>query len=347
MSLKSSYENSAKQHLAMSNTRGYIECVATLSVFSLSIYLAYQLFQNNVWLSIIFVPILTLTLIRIIVLMHDCVHSSLFKDRKTNFIAGRVLAVITLIPFSGWRWQHLIHHGTVGNLKDRSVGGVFFSTVQEYTQFSPREKICYKLLHNPILFFFLFAQVYFFILLRFNRKNHTTHPAHKDKVSRSVLLNNFAVLLYFLSLYFIFGFHFILTIILPAYWLQQSIAAWFFFVQHIYPDAHYETNKAMTSENDIFSCTSFYKLPGLLAWLTVNIGYHHVHHLYPKIPGYNLKKFFSEEGALQKNIAVFTLKGSIQLYKSVLYDEIQKKFIGWKEHLSEQNPFVQKNQGDS
>ena len=36
--------------------------------------------------------------------------------------------------------------------------------------------------------------------------------------------------------------------------------------------------------------SSYFKLPLLLQWITGNIGYHHVHHLSPKIPNYQLAK---------------------------------------------------------
>ena len=36
--------------------------------------------------------------------------------------------------------------------------------------------------------------------------------------------------------------------------------------------------------------SSFYKLPRILQWFSGNIGFHHIHHLSPHIPNYNLEK---------------------------------------------------------
>ena len=35
--------------------------------------------------------------------------------------------------------------------------------------------------------------------------------------------------------------------------------------------------------------SSFYDLPAVLRWITGNIGYHHIHHLAPRIPNYHLR----------------------------------------------------------
>jgi omega-6 fatty acid desaturase (delta-12 desaturase) len=36
--------------------------------------------------------------------------------------------------------------------------------------------------------------------------------------------------------------------------------------------------------------SSYYHLPGVLRWLTANIGIHHVHHLASRIPFYRLPR---------------------------------------------------------
>jgi omega-6 fatty acid desaturase (delta-12 desaturase) len=36
--------------------------------------------------------------------------------------------------------------------------------------------------------------------------------------------------------------------------------------------------------------SSFYELPSILQWFTGNIGFHHIHHLNPRIPNYYLQR---------------------------------------------------------
>src|SRR3990167_1117113 len=116
--------NSAAPYLASGNTRGYLECIVTLTLWLLSLFVAYYLSQERFWVSFLIIPLLSLIFVRLFVLMHDCAHYSLFKDRNVNVIVGRVFSAITFTPFFGWRWQHMIHHRTTGDLNERAVGGV-------------------------------------------------------------------------------------------------------------------------------------------------------------------------------------------------------------------------------
>jgi omega-6 fatty acid desaturase (delta-12 desaturase) len=45
---------------------------------------------------------------------------------------------------------------------------------------------------------------------------------------------------------------------------------------------------------------SFYKLPGILQWFSGNIGYHHIHHLSPRIPNYSLDRAHENSPLIQK-----------------------------------------------
>ena len=45
--------------------------------------------------------------------------------------------------------------------------------------------------------------------------------------------------------------------------------------------------------------SSWYKLPKVLQWISGNIGLHHVHHLRPRIPNYNLQECLNATPELQ------------------------------------------------
>ena len=57
--------------------------------------------------------------------------------------------------------------------------------------------------------------------------------------------------------------------------------------------------------------SSYLKLPQPLAWLTGNIGVHHVHHISPKIPNYKLKKCH-DENPLFHGVTVVTLRRRVK-----------------------------------
>ena len=73
--------------------------------------------------------------------------------------------------------------------------------------------------------------------------------------------------------------------------------------------------------------SSFYKLPKLIQWFTGNIGFHHIHHLSPKIPNYKLEQCHKENPVFQ--IEPLTFKRSLQSLFYRLWDEKEKMLVGW------------------
>ncbi|WP_258168855.1 fatty acid desaturase, partial [Paenibacillus sp. AR247] len=76
--------------------------------------------------------------------------------------------------------------------------------------------------------------------------------------------------------------------------------------------------------------SSYYKLPKVLQWITGNIGFHHVHHLSPKVPNYNLEKAHNSTPPLQKATTI-TLATSLASLKFRLWDEENKTFVSFKQ----------------
>lgn len=75
--------------------------------------------------------------------------------------------------------------------------------------------------------------------------------------------------------------------------------------------------------------SSYYKLPKLLQWFTGNIGYHHIHHLSPRIPNYNLEACHKAVPALQ--IEPLTLGQSLRCVRYRLWDEANYRLISFRE----------------
>jgi omega-6 fatty acid desaturase (delta-12 desaturase) len=76
--------------------------------------------------------------------------------------------------------------------------------------------------------------------------------------------------------------------------------------------------------------SSFFKLPSVLRWFTGNIGFHHVHHLGPTIPNYNLPKCH-EENEMFQSVKPISLFKSFHSLKLRLWDEEAQKIISFRE----------------
>jgi len=69
---------------------------------------------------------------------------------------------------------------------------------------------------------------------------------------------------------------------------------------------------------------SYYKLPHFAQWFTGNIGFHHIHHLSPRIPNYFLEKCFNETPEFQ-DAEIITLRASLRSLPLRLWDEQSRK----------------------
>ncbi len=74
--------------------------------------------------------------------------------------------------------------------------------------------------------------------------------------------------------------------------------------------------------------SSFYRLPTVLRWFSGNIGIHHIHHLDPRIPNYQLKKCFDAVPALHAK-APLTISRSLACYRLKLWDEDLQKMVAF------------------
>jgi omega-6 fatty acid desaturase (delta-12 desaturase) len=62
------------------------------------------------------------------------------------------------------------------------------------------------------------------------------------------------------------------------------------FMQHQFEDVYWERRSEWDFTSAALQGSSYYKLPRILQWFTGNIGFHHIHHLCPRIPNYNLER---------------------------------------------------------
>ena len=65
--------------------------------------------------------------------------------------------------------------------------------------------------------------------------------------------------------------------------------------------------------------TSYLRLPRILQWFTGNIGFHHVHHINPRIPNYRLEECHKANVGLQA-APQLTLGAALRALRYTLWD---------------------------
>ncbi|MGP7819771.1 fatty acid desaturase [Niallia sp. 01092] len=296
------------------------QIVNTILPFFLLWFLAYKS------LSISYLLTFTLTifaagfLTRIFIIFHDCCHFSFFKNRRANKILGMITGILTMFPYNKWQHSHSIHHATSSNLDKRGVGDLWMMTVEEYLQASLITKLKYRLYRNPFIMFILGPIYEFLIMNRFNRKDA------RWKERANTYFTNIAIVLLVVMLVTTLGWEPFLLVQLPIFLISGSIGVWLFYVQHTFEDTYFEEDKDWDYVKAAVEGSSFYKLPKWMQWLTGNIGYHHVHHLSPRVPNYLLEEVHKNTAPLQ-NVPTVTLTTSLRSLKFHLWDEGKKQFI--------------------
>ncbi len=274
------------------------------------------------WLTLGLSLIAALLLVRVFILFHDCVHGSLFPNKGANTVFGYVLGLLVFTPFEDWRYSHLRHHATYADLDSRGFGDIWTMTKEEYEAAPKSTRISYYLFRHPLVMLGL-GPVFSF-LMRFRLPSRMA----KRKARVNVLVTNVLIAAIIVSASLLMGFTTYLGIQLPVIWLAGIMGIWLFYVQHQFVGVYWARREEWDPLRAAMEGSSFYKLPGVLRWFTANIGYHHVHHLSPRIPNYLLKQCYETVPALQQKEPLTFLK-SLSCIRLKLWDEEQKKLVGF------------------
>ena len=117
----------------------------------------------------------------------------------------------------------------------------------------------------------------------------------------------------------------------PIMLIAGAAGVWLFYVQHQFEDVYWERGEDWDYTAAALRGSSFYKLPRILQWFSGNIGFHHIHHLSPRIPNYNLQKCHQSDPMFQ-GVKHVTLLSSLKSSTLRLWDESAKKLVGFR-HL--------------
>jgi omega-6 fatty acid desaturase (delta-12 desaturase) len=112
--------------------------------------------------------------------------------------------------------------------------------------------------------------------------------------------------------------------------LASAAGVWLFYVQHQFEHTHWAWNTDWNVHTAALHGSSHYDLPLVLRWFTANIGIHHVHHLCSRIPCYRLGEVLCEHPELRA-VSRLTLKESFRCLRLALWDEDQRRLVGFRE----------------
>ncbi len=337
-SAKENWREAVAQFRRPSLTKSGWQIINTFVPYILIGFLMYISLSYSFWLMLALAPIAAGLRVRLFIIFHDCGHGSFFKSNKANDIVGFICGCLCLTPYQKWRHAHAIHHATSGNLERRvsgtlsplgiktyaqNTGAILTLTVKEYRQLSGRERLIYRLYRHPLVLFVVIPLVLFLVLHRL------TSPDDERVERNSVWATNLTLVFTTLVMGYWLGFGPFLLVETIVIIMTAMAGVWMFYVQHQFEETYWEQKAEWNFGAAALQGSSYYKLPAVLQWFTGNIGFHHIHHLSPRIPNYRLQKCH-ESNALFQQTQPITIWSGMRTIPLKLWDEEKRKMVSFR-----------------
>ncbi len=289
----------------------------------------YALTEISYWLAILLAPLAAGFLVRIFIIQHDCGHHAFFRSRRANDAVGFACSVLTLTPYVSWRRQHAGHHGIWNDLDRRQSGADIYSsclTVAEYQALGPWQRFWHRLVRHPLVANVLLPPFIFILLYR----TPFDMPKTWRRERRLVHLTSLAIVAVLAGLVLLFGYQRVLAVQLPVMALAAMLGVWLFSVQHRGEATLWARGDAWGHTAAALQGSTYLGLPAVLQWFTGNIGFHHVHHLNPRVPNYRLQECHDGIGFLHA-VPRASFRDALRALRFNLWDEERGRMVRFRE----------------
>ncbi len=303
--------------------RSAFELAVTFVPFVALWALAWWSLSVSYWLTLALAALNALFLLRLFAIQHDCGHGAFFANRSLSDWVGRVIGVLTLTPYDVWRRTHSAHHSSHGNLGRRGMGDIHTVTVSEYRAMSRFDQVMYRLYRHPVTLFGLGPGYLFFLQNRF-----PLGLMNQGRYWLSAMATNAAIGAALLAIWYVGGAMPVLLIFLPSTLIAATAGLWLFYVQHQFEQTHWDGDADWQLHDAALHGSSHYVLPKVLQWFSANIGIHHVHHLYSRIPFYRLPEVLRDHVELAEGNRM-TIRESLRCARLHLWDEESRRLLSF------------------
>ncbi|WP_298261922.1 fatty acid desaturase [uncultured Litoreibacter sp.] len=287
---------------------------------------AWAMLSVSYWLAVALALVNGLFLVRLFCIQHDCGHGSFFSNSTLGDWVGRALGILTITPYDVWRRSHAIHHGAAGNLDARGFGDIDTLTVAEYEARSAWGRFKYRLYRNPVTLFIVGPAYVFF----FEQRLPIGYMTQGAKYWISAMGTNIGIAVALGLIVWFGGIMPLLLVFIPSTLMAAVLGVWLFYVQHQFEETHWDHQEDWQVHEAALHGSSHYVLPPVLAWFSANIGIHHVHHLYSRIPFYRLPEVLRDHQQLAEANRM-SIRESIKTVGLQLWDEKSRRLMSFRD----------------
>ena len=121
-----------------------------------------------------------------------------------------------------------------------------------------------------------------------------------------------------------------LLVQLPISIIASIFGVWLFSIQHRFETARWLAHDEWGPLAASIEGCSYLKLPAVLRWFTGSIGYHHIHHLAPRVPNYSLRDCHNAVPELSAATRILTLRKALISWRYALWDEASGRMVNFR-----------------
>jgi acyl-lipid omega-6 desaturase (Delta-12 desaturase) len=344
-------------HAKSNDVKGLTQVFTTLAPFALLWWAAIRCADASSWVVLVPLLLMILFIVRAFGLMHECGHGSLFRSRWLNPAVGFVLGVMSGMPQFVWSQHHNYHHAHNGNW-DRYRGPYTTLSVDEYAALTRAQQRLYRskcsvaaaplagfiyLIFTP-RFTWLKGSIGLLIhavkrklaqpnvAFRVHVASYQTRYWKTPREYRHMLWNNLTLLSVWTLMCWGCGTGAFFFIYLLSVSIAGGVGIMLFTVQHNFEHAYASDSEHWDRNTGAIEGTSFLMLPRWLNWFTVNIAYHHIHHLSASIPNYHLAECHEEYEHLFARVTRVKLCEVLGALQCILWDKRGQRIISVAEY---------------
>jgi omega-6 fatty acid desaturase (delta-12 desaturase) len=263
-----------------------------------------------------------LSVVRFFMLYHDHLHGALLR---TSWLARglfTLFGLLVLTPTRVWRDTHNYHHAHNCKIVGSHVGSFPILTVAMYEALGPAQRRLYRFVRSPLNVALAYLTIFLWgmCLSSFLRR-----PRKNADSLLSVLLHGSLVAL---TAVLAGPRAAVLGCVLPLV-IACAAGALLFYIQHNFEGVQIQPRESWSYGCAALQASSYMRTGPVLAWITANIGYHHVHHLNPGIPFYRLPEAMAALPALQHpGVATLSPRDLAACFRLGLWDPDAGRMVG-------------------
>jgi len=264
-------------------------------------------------------------LVRSFIIYHDHQHHSILIHSKIGNFIMTGFGYFILSPTSIWKRSHDHHHSHNSKLFSASIGSYPIATKRKFEEMTSRERFKYLAIRHPLTI----AMGYFsMFIVGMCIASFVSNPRkHYDSLIALILHVTVSVLI------FIFlGWQIWLCLFFLPFIIAFALGAYLFYAQHNFPGVTFAENNDWAYEKAALESSSYMEMNPVMAWLTGNIGYHHIHHLNSKIPFYRLPEVMAKFKELQHcKRTSLNLREVAACLRLKIWDQEKRQMVGLRD----------------